>query len=101
MAFIASKSSLMRSLNTCFELEPIQGEHLKMSKIMLSKAFDYFRFLGSDNHDSYFTTTQRSRIVWEILTTAAYGKRKHAEIGVERLLEEEVYVAAFPLHDVS
>lgn len=57
------------------------------------------RFLGSDNHDTYFTTTQRSRVVWEILTTAAYGKRKRAEIGVERLLEEDVYVAAFPLHD--
>ena len=67
----------------------------------MTRFFSHFRFLGSDNHDSYFTTTQRSRIVWAILTTAAYGKRKHAEIGVERLLEEEVYVAAFPLHDVS
>ena len=59
------------------------------------------RFLGSDNHDTYFTTTQRGRIVWEILTTTAYGKRKRSEIGVERLLEEQVYEAAFPLHDVS
>ena len=59
------------------------------------------RFLGSDNQDTYFTNTQRSRILWEILTTTAYGKRKRAEIGVERLLEEDVYVAAFPLHDVS
>ena len=63
--------------------------------------FQTSRFLGSDNHDTYFTSTQRSRVVWEILTTAAYGKRKQAEVGVERLLEEEVYVAAFPLHDVS
>ncbi|XP_060569747.1 anoctamin-7-like [Ruditapes philippinarum] len=57
------------------------------------------RFLGSSNHETYFSTTQRSRIVWEILTTAAYGKRKRAEIGIERLIEEGVYSAAFPLHD--
>ena len=64
-------------------------------------SYFFLRFLGSDDQDTYFTNTQRSRIVWEILTTAAYGKRKRAEIGVERLVEESVYVAAFPLHDVS
>ncbi|KAJ8319968.1 hypothetical protein KUTeg_001555 [Tegillarca granosa] len=57
------------------------------------------RFLGSDNQDTYFTNTQRSRIVWEILSTTAYGKRKRAEIGVERLLDEGIYKAAYPLHD--
>lgn len=57
------------------------------------------RFLGSSNHETYFTRTQRSRVVWEILTTTAYGKRKYAKIGIERLLEESVYSAAFPLHD--
>ncbi|WAR15021.1 ANO7-like protein [Mya arenaria] len=59
------------------------------------------RFLGSNNRDTYFSTTQRSRIVWEILATAAYGKRKRAEIGIERLIEEDVYAAAFPLHDLD
>ena len=39
--------------------------------------------------------------MYEILATAAYGKRKRAEIGIERLVEEGVYEAAFPLHDVS
>jgi len=39
--------------------------------------------------------------VWEILATTTYGKRKHAEVGIERLLEEGVYKAAYPLHDVS
>ncbi|XP_023932129.1 anoctamin-7 isoform X5 [Lingula anatina] len=57
------------------------------------------RFLGNENHDTYFSSTQRSRVVWEILSTSAYGKRKRAEIGIERLLEEGVYEAAFPLHD--
>uniref|UniRef100_A0A8C5WT35 Anoctamin n=1 Tax=Laticauda laticaudata TaxID=8630 RepID=A0A8C5WT35_LATLA len=57
------------------------------------------RFLGSDLHGSYFTNTQRHRIVYEILARTLYGKRKHAEIGIDRLLNEGVYSAAFPLHE--
>ncbi|KAJ6656874.1 hypothetical protein lerEdw1_003205 [Lerista edwardsae] len=57
------------------------------------------KFLGSDCHDSYFSHTQRHRMVYEILARTAYGKRKHAEVGIERLLNEGVYSAAFPLHE--
>ncbi|XP_066493421.1 anoctamin-7-like [Tiliqua scincoides] len=57
------------------------------------------KFLGSDCRDSYFTNTQRHRIVYEILAQTVYGKRKHAEVGIERLLNEGVYSAAFPLHE--
>ncbi|XP_030078040.1 anoctamin-7 [Microcaecilia unicolor] len=57
------------------------------------------RFLGSDSRSSYFTNTQRHRIVYEILACTAYGKRKRAEIGIERLLNEGVYSASFPLHE--
>uniref|UniRef100_K7G2D4 Anoctamin n=1 Tax=Pelodiscus sinensis TaxID=13735 RepID=K7G2D4_PELSI len=57
------------------------------------------RFLGSDSRDSYFTHTQRQRIVYEILARTVYGKRKCAEIGIDRLLNEGVYAAAFPLHE--
>lgn len=39
--------------------------------------------------------------VYEILTRTVYGKRKHAEIGIDRLLNERVYSAAFPLHEVA
>nr|XP_034975026.1 anoctamin-7-like [Zootoca vivipara] len=57
------------------------------------------KFLGSEQHDSYFTNTQRHRIVYEILARTIYGKRKHAEMGIDRLLNEGVYSAAFPLHE--
>ncbi|KAG1673584.1 Anoctamin-7 [Nymphon striatum] len=57
------------------------------------------RFLGSDNHDEYFTTAQRIRITCEILQKTVYGKRRRAEIGIDRLVEEKVYTAAYPLHD--
>ncbi|XP_069138555.1 anoctamin-7-like isoform X2 [Argopecten irradians] len=57
------------------------------------------RFLGSENKDTYFSNTQRTRIVNEVLGRTAYGKRKRAEIGIDRLLEEDVFKAAYPLHD--
>ncbi|KAJ8257710.1 hypothetical protein GJAV_G00188860 [Gymnothorax javanicus] len=37
--------------------------------------------------------------VYEILARTAYGKRKRAEVGVARLLNEGVFMAAFPLHE--
>jgi anoctamin-7 len=60
-----------------------------------------FRFLGSDDPDSFFTRAQRSRMVYEILATATFGKEKKGEVGIDRLIDESVYNAAFPLHDVS
>ncbi|XP_042217319.1 anoctamin-7-like isoform X2 [Homarus americanus] len=89
-------------------LERIRLPNL-MAEDVPNKPLDYFtcafkkskidRFLGSDNPDQYFTNTQRSRIVHEILSTATFGKRKKGEIGIERLVEEGVYNASFPLHD--
>ena len=40
-------------------------------------------------------------MVYEILATATFGKEKKGEVGIERLVDEGVYNAAFPLHDVS
>uniref|UniRef100_T1ISC6 Anoctamin n=1 Tax=Strigamia maritima TaxID=126957 RepID=T1ISC6_STRMM len=57
------------------------------------------RFLGSDNHDSYFISTQRHQVVCEILQTATYGKKKRAEFGIDRLISRGVYTAAYPLHE--
>ncbi len=38
--------------------------------------------------------------MYEILARTVYGKRKRAEVGVDRLVNEGVYTAAFPLHEV-
>jgi len=59
------------------------------------------RFLGSDNRENYFTSVQRGRILYEILSTAVFGKKKKGEVGIDRLVEEGVFSSAFPLHDVS
>ena len=75
--------------------------YLDQTSILYKSSLDLLRFLGSDNHDTYFLNKDRQRLMYEILATTAYGKRKRAEIGIERLVEEGVYTAAFPLHDVS
>lgn len=41
----------------------------------------FFRFIGSDNPETYFTDTERTRVCYEILETASYGKRQNGEIG--------------------
>ena len=63
--------------------------------------FHFHRFLGSEDLDSFFTRAQRSRMVYEILATTPFGKEKKGEVGIERLVGEGAYTAAFPLHDVS
>ncbi|XP_042199744.1 anoctamin-7 [Callorhinchus milii] len=80
-----------------------------LSEPVPNKPLDYYtcpfrrsklqRFLGSDDHETYFTNTQRHRIVYEILARTVYGKRKRAEIGIDRLLNEGVFASAFPLHE--
>ncbi|XP_053164979.1 anoctamin-7 [Hemicordylus capensis] len=65
--------------------------HFKASKLQW--------FLGSHHHETFFSSTQRHRILYEILATTAYGNSKEGEVGIDRLLNEEVFTAAFPLHD--
>ncbi|XP_061591032.1 anoctamin-7 [Cololabis saira] len=57
------------------------------------------RFLGYENQENYFSNTQRHRVLYEILARTVYGKRKRAEVGVDRLVNEGAYTAAFPLHE--
>jgi len=48
-----------------------------------------------------FPLRDRQKVAYEILATTVYGERKNGEIGIDRLLDEQVYTAAFPLHDVN
>ncbi|XP_074449128.1 anoctamin-7 [Larus michahellis] len=56
-------------------------------------------FLGSDEQDTFFSTTQRHQILYKILATTQYGHSRDREVGVDRLLSENVFTAAFPLHE--
>ncbi|VDP88182.1 unnamed protein product [Echinostoma caproni] len=57
------------------------------------------RFLGSSERETYFTSTQRHQVAYEILSTQAYGSRKKAQVGIDRLIEEDVYSAAYVIHE--
>ncbi|XP_022608916.1 anoctamin-7-like [Seriola dumerili] len=80
-----------------------------MTEAVPNRPLDYYtcafrkskmnRFLGCDEHETYFTNTQRHRVVYEILARTVYGRKKRAEVGVDRLINEGAYTAAFPLHE--
>ncbi|XP_039986924.1 anoctamin-7 [Xiphias gladius] len=57
------------------------------------------RFLGSDDKDTFFNTTQRHQVLYEILARTPYGSAKKGEVGIDRLLSEQVFTAAYPLHE--
>ncbi|KAM9358744.1 anoctamin-7 [Symphorus nematophorus] len=57
------------------------------------------RFLGSDNKETFFKMTQRHQVVYEILARTPYGVVKKGEVGIDRLLNEQVFTAAYPLHE--
>uniref|UniRef100_A0A3P8U002 Anoctamin n=1 Tax=Amphiprion percula TaxID=161767 RepID=A0A3P8U002_AMPPE len=58
------------------------------------------RFLGSDHQETFFKTTQRHQVLYEILARTPYGSVKKGEVGIDRLVSEQVFTAAYPLHQV-
>lgn len=64
-------------------------------------AFVHFRF---DVHQPcFFTPAIRSRIVQFILDRKRFTEVEDDDyaFGIDRLIDEGVYIAAYPLHDVS
>ncbi|XP_062505132.1 anoctamin-7-like isoform X2 [Corticium candelabrum] len=57
-------------------------------------------YLNHDKPDKFFTSAQRSRLVYDMLQSAQFSDKK-SDIGIDRLLESEVYTAAYPLHEGS
>ncbi|CAB1336382.1 unnamed protein product, partial [Coregonus sp. 'balchen'] len=66
-----------------------------MAQSMPNRPLDYYtcafrkskmeKFIGFEDHDTYFTNTQRHHIVYELLARTVYGKRKRAEMGYQPL----------------
>ncbi|XP_074536453.1 anoctamin-7 [Halichoeres trimaculatus] len=57
------------------------------------------RFLGHEDKENFFKTTQRHQVLYEILARTPYGSVRKGEVGIDRLLNEEVFTAAYPLHE--
>ncbi|KAL9970223.1 hypothetical protein ACROYT_G022561 [Oculina patagonica] len=56
------------------------------------------KFIGHEDPENYFTETERTRVVYEIMETAPFGKRQKGEIGINRLVEDGIFTAGYPLH---
>lgn len=56
-------------------------------------------FMGDNNFPVHFTNTQRSFAVHEILQTTPYGRIQKGEVGIDRLINERVFQAAYSLHE--
>lgn len=55
--------------------------------------------MGNDRYPVHFTSTQRSFAVHEILQTTPFGRTEKGEIGINRLIRDGIFEAAYPLHD--
>ena len=55
--------------------------------------------MGNDRFPVHFTNTQRSFAVHEILQTTPFGRPEKGEIGIDRLVRDSVFQAAYPLHE--
>ena len=63
--------------------------------------FSFYGGTKDTRESTFFTPKQRSVAVSQILRTTSFGKRSKGEVGIEQLLEDTIFTAAYPLHDVS
>ncbi|XP_064490152.1 anoctamin-5-like isoform X1 [Ornithodoros turicata] len=59
---------------------------------------DKERFFIMSSRETFFSQAQRSRITWEVLMRASFDAQDRQK-GIYRLLNDGVYLAAYPLHD--
>lgn len=57
-------------------------------------------YVGHQNKDTFFSRTERSRMVEQICSQVRYSEEKY-DVGVRRLLHDECITAAYPLHPGS
>ncbi|XP_055082020.1 anoctamin-7 isoform X2 [Periophthalmus magnuspinnatus] len=65
------------------------------------KANKLDRFLGSHDTDNFFKPTQRHQVLYEILSRTPYGSVRRGQVGINRLIKDTVFSAAYPLHQGS
>ncbi|XP_063678838.1 anoctamin-7-like isoform X3 [Bolinopsis microptera] len=57
-------------------------------------------YVGGSNHETLFNSSQRIQIVSGILLRTPHTPPdERVKIGIQRLLDTDVYISAFPLHD--
>ncbi|VDK31814.1 unnamed protein product [Gongylonema pulchrum] len=58
-------------------------------------------YVGHENQDTFFDSSERSRLVYDLLIRTKYDAHDAAKyrVGIQRLIKNNSYVAAFPLHE--
>jgi hypothetical protein len=72
---------------------------LKFNQIKKNLILNFYRYIPSTLYPAYISTTQRQCAVNEILETTEFGSQDDGEVGINRLLKEDIIKAAYPLHD--
>ncbi|XP_069752519.1 anoctamin-7-like isoform X2 [Narcine bancroftii] len=88
--------SKLRIYNVMYEDVPKTPPEFYTCQFRLSKLE---RYLNRNNQEDFFSNTQRHQIVYQILEKTGFGIQRKSHIGIEKLLSEQVFSAAFPLHD--
>ena len=70
--------------------------HLK--KFDKSGFRSFCRFIIKDR-ETFFSSAQRSQMVWQILMRTSYDDDDSDKVGIIRLLSNGVFKDAYPLHD--
>jgi hypothetical protein len=55
-------------------------------------------YIGSNDEQNFFSSAQRSYIVWNILENTHYGEAED-QVGISRLLQNNSFTSAYILHD--
>ena len=60
----------------------------------------FFRFdIDPQNKEKFFTNSERSLIVKEILDRTQFSKTDKSKYGIHKLLDSNIFTAAYPLHE--
>ena len=86
---VSNGINLKRSLN-------VRKSH---KKVLINPDFILFcRFIIKDR-ETFFSSAQRSQMVWQILMRTSYDDDDSDKVGIIRLLSNGVFKDAYPLHD--
>ena len=57
------------------------------------------RYIPSSQYPAYISNIQRHNAINEILQTAEFGRINKGQVGLNRMLKEEILYSAYALHD--
>ena len=57
------------------------------------------QFIGIENHETFFCTTDRVRMVERIMGQTAFSESSDRDIGIAKLLYSKAFTGIYPLHD--